>query len=190
MQINYVKVLLHGYLASLDSIMYIYKFVFYYNISYICILINIIMAINIPETVDIDKHLSIVKFCNKYFISKYTINPDGSIDILQDTYINMTFLYEIPIKINKVMGDLNISMNIHLTTLHNFPNYIDGDIRIISNKRLPDAVKAYLHKYEDDDSKIKILLKYQDYYNVWTSPSGFDQDAFNDLTMDIEDGLL
>ena len=49
--------------------------------------------------------------CNKYNITNYSINPDGSIDVDGNVNLIKMNLSEIPLKFNKVSGYFNCSYN-------------------------------------------------------------------------------
>lgn len=145
---------------------------------------------DIPNTVTSDHYLIIREFCWNYFMYNYIINADGSIDILNDSkefIIRHTYLKNLPVKINKVTGNFNISSNYYLTTLENLPKHIGGDIMILQNGKLPLPLQIFLHNNEDNSDKIKTFLRYQNDFEIWTN--GFNEDNFNFLLSEIEDGL-
>ena len=61
--------------------------------------------------------------CEKYNITNYSINPDGSIDVEGDVNLSYRNLTKIPIKFNKVSGYFYCAFN-KLTSLENFPKEI------------------------------------------------------------------
>ena len=72
----------------------------------------------------------IKNFCEKYYITNYTINDDLSIDVDGNVDIGYTptkksiyILDEIPIKFNKVRGYFDCSNN-NLSSLKNCPTYV------------------------------------------------------------------
>ena len=67
----------------------------------------------------------IKKICEKYKITNYIINPDGSIDVNGGVTLCNKGLDKIPIKFNKVARFFDCSFN-ELTTLENSPRYIGG----------------------------------------------------------------
>ena len=69
--------------------------------------------------------INIKEICRKYGITNYTINLDGSIDVVGNVYLIHDGLTEIPLKFNKVSGDFSCSRN-KLTNLEGCPNYV-GD---------------------------------------------------------------
>lgn len=70
--------------------------------------------------------------CKKYRIRNYTINPDGSIDVDGNVYLNTMNLTEIPLKFNKVSGSFDVSNN-KLTSLEGSPDIVDGTYYCSSN---------------------------------------------------------
>ena len=71
----------------------------------------------------------IKNFCEKYYITNYTINDDlsidvdGNVDIGYDIFRDIIVLDEIPIKFNKVTGWFQCDNN-NLATLKNCPTYV------------------------------------------------------------------
>jgi len=64
--------------------------------------------------------------CKKYNIQKYSINPDGSIDVDGDVILSFHKLHELPLKFANVGGDFYCSHN-KLTTLVGSPISVGGD---------------------------------------------------------------
>ena len=56
------------------------------------------------------------EICRKYYITNYSINPDGSIDVYGDVNLYGGGLIELPLRFNKVSGDFDCGCN-YLTTL-------------------------------------------------------------------------
>ena len=71
--------------------------------------------------------------CEKYKITNYTINPDGSIDVLGDVYLCGKNLTELPLRFNKVSGDFDCGCN-YLTTLKGGPRWVGGNFYCNRNK--------------------------------------------------------
>jgi len=65
------------------------------------------------------------RICKEYYITKYKINTDGSIDVYQDVYLGYKDLEKLPLKFNEVWGGFNCSNN-HLGSLEGSPNYVYG----------------------------------------------------------------
>ena len=61
--------------------------------------------------------------CRKYGIRNYTINADGSIDVIGDVFIGS--IKELPLIFNDVSGDFDCSGG-ELTTLKGCPRWIGG----------------------------------------------------------------
>jgi hypothetical protein len=70
--------------------------------------------------------LSPVDFC-KEFLTKYTINDDGSIDVDGNVFLIGLKLRKIPVKFNKVSGSFKCCKN-NLTSLENCPKHIEHDL--------------------------------------------------------------
>jgi hypothetical protein len=85
--------------------------------------------------------------CEKYKITNYTINSDGSIDVNGDVDLAGFDLTELPLTFNKVNGYFNCSYN-KLTTLEGCPKWIGGwfschDNQLTSLEFSPDYVGGY-----------------------------------------------
>jgi hypothetical protein len=78
-------------------------------------------------------NMKIEEICRKYDIQNYTINPDGSIDVIDNVKLCNNNLTELPLKFNKVVGEFSCSNN-NLTSLDGSPNYIDGDFHCYNNQ--------------------------------------------------------
>jgi hypothetical protein len=63
--------------------------------------------------------------CKQYGIENYTINPDGSIDVVGDVDLYDKNLTELPLTFNKVSGSFNCSGN-KLTSLKGGPRWVGG----------------------------------------------------------------
>jgi hypothetical protein len=63
--------------------------------------------------------------CEKYNITNYTINPDGSIDVAGDVNLWDKRLTELPLTFNKVNGYFTCSYN-KLTSLKGCPRWVGG----------------------------------------------------------------
>ena len=61
--------------------------------------------------------------CKEYGITNYTINDDGSIDVMGDVYLYNKGLTELPLTFNKVTGDFNCGRN-RLTSLKGGPKWV------------------------------------------------------------------
>ena len=82
--------------------------------------------------------------CEKYGITNYTINPDGSIDADGNVWLYNKGLTELPLRFNKVTGYFDCSNN-NLTTLEGCPKWIGGwfschDNQLTSLEFSPDYV--------------------------------------------------
>ena len=86
--------------------------------------------------------------CKKYNITNYTINPDGSIDVVGNVNFFNKGLTELPLTFNRVSGDFDCGNN-RLTSLKGCPRWIEGDFwcsnnRLTSLEFSPDYVGGYL----------------------------------------------
>ena len=82
--------------------------------------------------------------CEKYNITNYTINSDGSIDVNGDVDLSYKNLTELPLIFNKVTGYFTCSCN-RLTSLKGCPRWIGGfftcgNNQLTSLKFSPDYV--------------------------------------------------
>jgi hypothetical protein len=82
--------------------------------------------------------------CEKYKITNYTINDDGSIDVNGNVWLYNKGLTEIPLTFNKVTGDLNCGYN-RLTSLKGSPRWVGGwfsceDNQLTSLEFSPDYI--------------------------------------------------
>jgi hypothetical protein len=87
--------------------------------------------------------------CEKYNITNYTINPDGSIDVNGDVSFCRKGLIELPIRFNKVTGWFDCSHN-RLTTLKGSPKWVGSDFDCYNNDLTslefsPEYVGGYFH---------------------------------------------
>jgi len=72
------------------------------------------------------------KICEKYGITVYTINTDGSIDVDDNVDLNDFGLTKLPLKFNKVSGNFECYYN-KLTTLEGSPKSVGGDFYCVDN---------------------------------------------------------
>lgn len=101
----------------------------------------------------------IKKWLEKYYITKYTINNDLTIDVNQYVYLenaNVETIEKLPdyIKFNKVNGDFVASPI--MTSMKGFPKYIKGDLGFRYNKL---KSLRYMPKYIDGDCYISGFSK-------------------------------
>ena len=75
---------------------------------------------------------NIDSICKRYGIENYTINPDGSIDVDDDVYLNNKDLTKLPLQFRNVNGVFNCSYN-QLTSLEGCPN-VSGDFYCSHNQ--------------------------------------------------------
>jgi hypothetical protein len=63
--------------------------------------------------------------CEKYGITNYTVNDDGSIDVNGDVDLSRFELTELPLRFNKVTGNFHCGYN-NLTSLKGSPRWVGG----------------------------------------------------------------
>ena len=71
--------------------------------------------------------------CEKYGITNYTINPDGSIDADGNVWLYNKGLTELPLTFNRVTGWFDCSRN-KLTSLKGCPRWIGGNFNCYNNQ--------------------------------------------------------
>ncbi|MCK9476324.1 MAG: hypothetical protein M0R46_10410 [Candidatus Muirbacterium halophilum] len=71
--------------------------------------------------------------CEKYNITNYTINEDGSIDVDGDVYLYKQKLKVLPLKFRNVIGNFRCTFN-KLTSLKGSPQYIGGWLECNDNQ--------------------------------------------------------
>jgi len=76
---------------------------------------------------------NIESICKEYKVKKYTINPDGSIDVNGDVNLSNKGLTKLPLKFGKVTGYFDCAYN-KLTTLDGCPIYVGGNFSCNYNK--------------------------------------------------------
>lgn len=96
----------------------------------ICVFIFLIYSIYINIS---DKSVDLEKMMKKYKIKNYTIYNDH-VDIHQNLDLSNLNLYDIPFKINRIEGNLDLSNNNIKYLSDNFPNYIHGNLDLSNNK--------------------------------------------------------
>ena len=79
------------------------------------------------------ERVELEKLLEKYKIKNYKINPDNSVDILSNLYLNNMKLDKIPFKLNYVKGDVYLQYN-SLTDLKNSPRKVVGSFHVSDNK--------------------------------------------------------
>ena len=117
--------------------------------------------------------------CNKYNIKKYSINPDGSIDVDGNVELGVYKLDKIPLKFNNVSGYFNISYN-NITSLEGCPKYIGETFYCNSNK---------LTSLEYFPNKINTNTNIYMNNNPLESLVGFNED-YDKLSCDNKDVLI
>jgi hypothetical protein len=154
--------------------------------------------------IDNKERVRIVQLCDEYGIENYSINGDGSIDVMGDVDLCNNMLNYLPITFHRVTGDFYCSFN-RLTSLEGCPKEVGGDFSCSYNKltsleHCPTDIGGDISFHSNDlpipmlrDNKIitseemVIFVKYQSYYEVWLPE--FNIDGMNELIAEIRDGL-
>jgi hypothetical protein len=99
------------------------------------------------------------KICEKYGITVYTINTDGSIDVDDNVDLNDFGLTKLPLKFNKVSGNFECYYN-KLTTLEGSPKSVGGDFYCRYNKltSLEGSPKSVGGNFHCNDNNLTTLL--------------------------------
>jgi hypothetical protein len=108
--------------------------------------------------------------CNKYNITNYTINPDGSIDVNGSVDLSGFGLTQLPLRFNRVTGYFNCNYN-KLTTLEGCPKWISGWFgcrgnNLTSLEFSPDYVGNY---FSCNNNRLSSLEFSPDYVGSWFS---------------------
>lgn len=96
-----------------------------------------------------ENYQDIDRTCDQYYISNYTINEDGSIDVDEDVNLANSDLSILPLNFNKVNGYFNCGIN-KLTSLEGCPKYVE-DRFICKNNKLTSLIGSpkYVGDYFD-----------------------------------------
>ena len=74
-------------------------------------------------------HANIANWLTTHGVSSYTINSDGSVDVNGDLDLAGCRYNKLPVKFNKVTGDIHITKS-SLKTLEGLPKVIEGDFEL------------------------------------------------------------
>ena len=113
--------------------------------------------------------------CQKYAITNYTINSDGSIDVDEDVHLRA--LHELPLKFNRVSGRFDCAYN-NLTSLEGAPEIVGGNFNCRYNQltTLEGAPKEVGGSFYCADNQL---------ISLWGAPKWVGHDfscSFNKLT--------
>jgi hypothetical protein len=107
---------------------------------------------------------SIHDICKQYGIENYTVNDDGSIDVLGDVNLWNKGLTELPLTFNKVSGDFDCGFN-QLTSLKGCPRWIGGWFSCYNNQLTSlEFGPDYIVGYFDCDHNRLTSLEFSSYY--------------------------
>jgi len=132
-------------------------------------------------------NIKIKIICKKYNIEKYTINPDGSIDVDGSIHLFNKNLTKLPLKFNKINGIFSCSYN-KLTSLEGSPVEINGHFYCRDNKltSFKGAPKIINGGFVCDNNKIKSFEYFpsfiEDDFVCWVNPIFEVWDLFQDTT--------
>ncbi len=76
----------------------------------------------------------IEKFLLEYGILKYTIHPNGHVDVFQNVDISNTYLRCLPVVFNTIYGNFKCTGNIFIRSFQNFPKRVEGNCLCFHNK--------------------------------------------------------
>jgi hypothetical protein len=102
--------------------------------------------------------------CEKYKITNYTINSDGSIDVNGDVDLYYMELTELPLNFNRVTGYFHCSRN-NLTSLKGCPRWVGGNFicsynNLTSLEFSPDYVGDYFNCVQNYLTSLKFSPDY------------------------------
>ena len=138
----------------------------------------------------------IIQLCKKYKIQNYSINPDLSIDVEGNVYLDHLKLTSLPLRFSRVGGDFYCHVN-HLTTLEGGPREIGGDFYCYNNPLTtldggPREVGGKFFCYDNPVSEIldkfpghKKVLKFWDDFNIVRNGNEISAYRFKEMYFDI-----
>jgi hypothetical protein len=142
--------------------------------------------------------------CAEHYIRNYTINNDGTIDVVGNVDFSGKNLEHLPLKFNKIEGNF-LCFDNKLTTLMGAPKTVTGVVSFSNNnlkslKYCPTVIGGliwYINNYfpqifKDTMASLsraerKTFHNYQHYYDVWTPV--FSEENMEGLVEDIKGGL-
>jgi hypothetical protein len=162
--------------------------------------------------ITIKQYDNINSFCKEYNIDVYTINSDGSIDVNGNVLVHHSKLKTLPFKFGKISGtftwcDGNLTsfknfpsecskFYCHynkITSLENCPLFINNDLDNYNfyKNNFPEILTRKLLDKRYNQENINTFIKYQDHFDVWNNNgvNEFNEEGFNELMDEIEDGL-
>ena len=122
--------------------------------------------------------------CEKYNITNYTINEDGSIDVDGDVYLWNKGLTELPLTFNKVTGYFDCDDN-NLTTLKGCPRWVGGFFscyrnRLPSLEFSPDYVGGDFYCYNNPLTDNYSDTEIGGYFYTTLKQDGLTKDNYNE----------
>jgi hypothetical protein len=100
----------------------------------------------------------VIQVCEKYYITRYTINDDLSIDVDDNVNLTLYSLEYLPLKFNYVAGFFVCTEN-NLKTLEGCPQTVDGFFDCSHNnlKTLEGSPQTVNGNFDCDNNKLKSL---------------------------------
>ena len=154
-----------------------------------------------------ENYNQIAEICEEYKIENWTLNADGSIDVVGDIKLWDRDLIELPLKFGRVDGYFDFSHN-NLTTLEGCPREVGGYFNCMYNKlttlegaprvggyfyftndNLPEYLIRFVKLNRYSQPIIKQILKWQDEYELWKNPEIFAE-KFKRMMEDIQENDL
>lgn len=87
-----------------------------------------------------DEKFYIDSMCDKYKISKYTINSDGSVDVDGDVVMEGFSFGSLPLQFGKVTGNFSCGYTKKLTSLQGAPHTVGGSFYCILSDNLASLI--------------------------------------------------
>ena len=122
--------------------------------------------------------------CEKYNITNYTINDDGSIDVNGNVNLSDKGLTELPLTFNKVTGWFDCGRN-NLTTLKGSPRWVGGCFSCNKNQLTslefsPDYVGGSFDCYTNQLTDNYYDMEIGGYFYTTLKKDGLTEDNYNE----------
>ena len=126
------------------------------------------------------------EICIKYKIKDYIINPDGTIDVNKNVYLNYRNLIKLPLKFNKVNGYFSCICN--LTTLEGSPIEVNSNFnchhnRLTSFEYAPKIIRGCFYCRNNNIKTFEYFPSFVKYhFNCYDNPICEVWNLFEDWT--------
>lgn len=141
-------------------------------------------AIGLTTLKGCPKHVGASFYCNHNKLSSLEYAP---LTVGRNFYCNSNELTSFkgcpPIIPGEFCGTDNL-----IESLDGLPTRVDYDLMLGILSNIPNEIRYFLTCPSRDEDEIKVFYKYQHYYGVWDN--GFNENNFNTLLTEIEEGLL